>query len=428
MSIGVFEIHKFPNFVAQALAWASKFDECCFFDSNTYSDEYSSFHALLAVQAMDSYTSTGQDTFLQIQNFIDSYPGHFIPGYFSYDLKNEIEALETRLLSPLAFPLSYFFVPSFVLKFTSSEVQISAPSPEEVFQAILQTEPTAEMDNFTGSFKARINKSEYIATFDTFQKHIQQGDIYEVNLCQEFYAENVTIEPLAVFEKLNAVSPTPFSSFFKFQQHFIISASPERFLAKRGPMLISQPIKGTAKRGATQAEDLAIQESLRTNPKEIAENVMIVDLVRNDLTYSALPGTVKADRILEVHSFEQVHQLISTITCRLNPDVPILEAIKYTFPAGSMTGAPKISAMKLCDRYEASARGLYAGAIGYFDEKGDFDFNVVIRTLLYNAGLQYLSFHTGGAITLQADAEQEYKECMLKASGILKALNTSLSS
>ncbi|MBP3942813.1 anthranilate synthase component I family protein [Sphingobacteriaceae bacterium WQ 2009] len=426
MSVAVFEISAYPNFRAQALAWAASFEECCYFDSNAYVDAYSKFESLLAVKAVTSFTATGNNTFAAVQQFITRNKGAFIPGYFSYDLKDEIEALRTPWQSPLDFPLAYFFVPQYLLKFQGTTVHIEGDSCLEIFNAILAFEETAPMADFKGSFQPRISKATYLATFDKFQQHIQQGDIYEVNLCQEFFAKDVSINPLAVFERLNMVSPTPFSSFFKFSNHFILSASPERFLAKRGMQLISQPIKGTAKRGKNAEEDALIKVQLRANPKEIAENIMIVDLVRNDLTLSALPGTVKADPILEVHSFQQVHQLISTISCQLNPAIPVVEAIKSTFPPGSMTGAPKISAMRLCDRYEASARGLYAGAIGYFAENGDFDFNVVIRTLLYHAERQYLSFHTGGAITLNADGEQEYAECLLKAAGILKALDTEL--
>jgi len=193
-------------------------------------------------------------------------------------------------------------------------------------------------------------------------------------------------------------------------------------MAKRGEILFSQPIKGTAPRGKNIEEDTIIKQKLRNNPKEIAENVMIVDLVRNDMTRSAAAGTVDATRKLEVHSFKQVHQLISTITCKQHPDISAIQAIKNAFPPGSMTGAPKISAMQLCDRYENSRRGIYAGTVGYFAPNGDFDFNVIIRTLLYNKNRQYLSFHTGGALTIDADPELEYQECLLKASGIFKTL------
>ncbi len=260
--------------------------------------------------------------------------------------------------------------------------------------------------------------------FNKMQDHIQRGDIYEVNLCQEFYADQVNLNPVAAFEKLNSISPTPFAAFFKFNKNYILSASPERFLAKRNQQLISQPIKGTAKRGKTAEEDQKIVQGMLNSTKEIAENVMIVDLVRNDLTKSAVPKSVKADRLFEIQTFKLVHQMISTITCEIDEKVADVEVIKNTFPAGSMTGAPKIAAMQICDQVEATRRSLYAGSIGYFGPEGDFDFNVVIRTILYNAQSKYLSFQTGGAITVQANAEDEYQECLLKANGMLQVLDT----
>jgi len=257
---------------------------------------------------------------------------------------------------------------------------------------------------------------------EKIKQHISRGDIYVTNFCQEFFAEHAEIDPLATFLKLNTISPNPFGGFFKWKDNYILSASPERFLAKRGSKLISQPIKGTAKRGKTLAEDEAIKQQLRTHTKELQENVMIVDLVRNDLTKSAKPGTVKTEELFGIYSFNQLHQMISTVVCELQDGLSAIDTIRHSFPMGSMTGAPKISAMRLMEQYERSKRGVYSGAMGYFSPDNDFDFNVVIRTLLYNSAKKYLSFHTGSAITYHANAEQEYEECLLKAKAILEAL------
>lgn len=238
-----------------------------------------------------------------------------------------------------------------------------------------------------------------------------------------FFSENAVIDPLSVFVELNKLSPNPFSAFFKLRDKYILCATPERFLAKRGNKLISQPIKGTAKRGVTAAEDEELMTRLQNHPKELQENVMIVDLVRNDLTLSARPGTVKTEELYGIYSFAHVHQMISTVVCEIADGISDAEIIKNTFPMGSMTGAPKISAMRLMEKYESSRRGVYSGAIGYFSPDGDFDFNVVIRTVLYNQARQYLSFHAGSAITYHADAEKEYEECLLKAQAILEVLN-----
>lgn len=428
MATAVFQVDNTHQFKKHALQWAQQFDEVCFFQSNGYNDDYSQIDSLLAVKAMDSFICQGFDAFHALEKFRARYPQQWMPGFLSYDLKNEIEDLTTSFPDRLEFPEAYFFVPTIVLYFQDGKVKIEGHDPERIFNSILAADNTVteEIGLKNVHFKKRMSKAAYIEAFQHLLAHIQQGDIYEVNLCQEFYAKNVVLSPLAVYQKLNEISPTPFSCFFKIKNKYILSASPERFLAKRGNTLISQPIKGTAPRGETPNEDHAIIAALKNSPKEIAENVMIVDLVRNDLTRSAEKGSVKADRRLELHTFEQVHQLVSTITCQKQAGLSDVEVIRNTFPAGSMTGAPKISAMKLCDRYESSKRGIYAGAVGYFDPSGNFDFNVVIRSLLYNEKKKYLSFHTGGAITIEADPEKEYAECLLKASAILKTLNAEL--
>ncbi len=425
MATAIFEIEQ-AVFERQALVWAQQFGQICFLHSNGYMDEFGSIEAILAVDALDSFESTGQHTFEKLENFKAKHPHSWMFGFFSYDLKNEIEDLSTSFPNPLDFPDAYFFVPKTIIKISKNFVEIIGSDPERVFSQIMNIELTVHTPTFQGKIHKRMSKAAYMQAFEQLKVHIQRGDIYEVNLCQEFYAENAAIDPIQTYLALNHVSPTPFSTFFKVKDNYILSASPERFLAKRGETLISQPIKGTAPRGHSEKEDISIREALRNNPKEIAENVMIVDLVRNDMTRSAKPGTVAAERKLEVKSYSQVHQLVSTITCVKSSEISDIEAIKHIFPPGSMTGAPKISAMALCDRYEHSRRGVYAGTVGYFAPNGDFDFNVIIRTILYNQAKAYLSFHTGGAITIDALAEKEYEECLLKASAILKTLQATL--
>jgi len=414
------------KFHQKALHWSGQFDEISFFNSNGAPDEWGRFESVLAVKALHSFC-TDDNVLDQLQKFLFQHQCEFIPGFLSYDLKNEIEDLHTSATDKLGFPTAYFFVPAITIKWAANQVNIEADDPVAVYQSICDTTIPQIDATLDLHLRSRWTKEEYLDAFDKVQQHIQRGDIYEVNLCQEFFSENASISPIDIYLKLNAVSPTPFSNFFRVGHHFIMSASPERFLAKRKGKLISQPIKGTAKRGVTKHEDQLIINRMLQSQKEIAENVMIVDLVRNDLTRSALPGTVEATRLFEIQSFKQVHQMISTITCTQDPKVPNMDVFRHTFPAGSMTGAPKIAAMRICDQIEDSKRGVYAGSIGYFDTLHDeFDFNVVIRSLLYNQQEHYLSFHTGGAVTNQALAEQEYQECLLKASAILHALNTSL--
>lgn len=254
------------------------------------------------------------------------------------------------------------------------------------------------------------------------QQHIALGDIYEANFCQEFYAENTQIEPLSTFWRLNVISEPPFACFLKINRHFLLSASPERYLQRKGNTVISQPIKGTAKRSQNPEKDEQLKTELKQNPKERSENVMIVDLVRNDLSHFATKGSVKVTELCKVYTFKQVHQLISTIEATVNENTSSVDLIRSTFPMGSMTGAPKVSAMKIIEQLEATKRGLYSGAVGYFAPNGDFDFNVVIRSILYNAERQYVSFSVGSAITAKSAAEREYDECLIKAKAMRKVL------
>ncbi|GAB2771117.1 hypothetical protein GCM10010465_16410 [Actinomadura fibrosa] len=270
--------------------------------------------------------------------------------------------------------------------------------------------------------QSRIPKEKYLEKVTEMLGHIQRGDIYEANFCQEFFSENAVIDPLRVYEHLNAISRPPFAGFLKLSGKYLLSASPERYLQKKGSTLISQPIKGTAPRGVDPDDDQKRINDLQNDPKERSENVMIVDLVRNDLSKTAKKGSVKVEELCRVYSFEQVHQMISTVTSQLAEGIPVVEVLKTTFPMGSMTGAPKISAMQIIEELEETRRGLYSGAVGYFTPEDDFDFNVVIRSILYNEKEKYVSFSVGGAITSKSLPENEYLECLVKARALKQVL------
>jgi para-aminobenzoate synthetase component 1 len=414
------------NFKRKALQWASSFDVCCYLDSNNFADPYSKFDALIAIGAKDELIAEAGNAFEKLDNFRKKHQ-EWITGFLSYDLKNETENLSSAHIDHLQFPDLYFFVPRYLIIIKGNKIEISADNPFEIFGCIQQQIIDLPIGQTIPkvNLQSRISKTAYLDIVEKIKTHIKLGDIYVTNFCQEFFAENAVIDPLTVFSKLNKISPNPFSAFFKYRDNYILCASPERFLAKRGDKLISQPIKGTAKRGKDITEDELIKLQLRNNTKEQQENVMIVDLVRNDLTRSAKHGTVKTEELFGIYTFKQVHQMISTVVCELNEDITAIQAIKNTFPMGSMTGAPKISAMQLMEQYERSRRGVYSGAVGYFSPNGDFDFNVVIRTLLYNKSKKYLSFQAGSAITYHAVAEKEYEECLLKAKAILEVLGNS---
>jgi para-aminobenzoate synthetase component 1 len=421
----IIPIADLQTFKAKALHWASSFNVFCCLDSNNFEDQHSKFDVLIAVGAKDEICADAGNAFDELERFRKKHPG-WMTGFFGYDLKNETERLTSANKDQLNFPDLYFFVPQYLIIAGQDEIEIIADDPQHIFECIEQQVIHPYDMPPAINIQTRISKVGYLSIIARIKEHINRGDIYVTNFCQEFFAEGAEIDPLTVFFKLNEISPNPFTAFFKWKDNYILCASPERFLAKRGNKLISQPIKGTAKRGKDDAEDEAIKQELRNHTKEQQENVMIVDLVRNDLTRSAKQGTVKTEELFGIYTFKQVHQMISTVVCELQEDISIIQAIKNTFPMGSMTGAPKISSMELMEKYEHSRRGVYSGAIGYFSPNDDFDFNVVIRTLLYNQKNKYLSFHAGSAITFHADAAKEYDECLLKAQAILEALGQPL--
>ena len=411
-------------FKHKALQWASSFDVFCYLDSNSFSDQYSKFDLLLAVGAKDELTVRPDSSFSLLEDFRTKNPG-WVTGFLTYDLKNEIEKLQSNNPDHLKFADLYFFVPQHLLIMKDGQLQIISDDPNLLLNEINNQAVSDSEISHPIKVNSRFNKQEYIDAVIKIKEHISRGDIYVTNFCQEFFAENAVINPLQAFVKLNKISPNPFAAFFKLKDKYILSASPERFLAKRGLKLISQPIKGTSKRYDDPKSDALSKEKLQGHPKELQENVMIVDLVRNDLTKCAKAGTVKTEELFGIYSFRQVHQMISTVACELNDDISAAQAIKNTFPMGSMTGAPKIRSMQLMEQYERTKRGVYSGAIGYFSPDGDFDFNVVIRTLLYNETNRYLSFQVGSAITYHAEPEKEYEECLLKAQAILEVLGQS---
>ncbi|PAW95725.1 aminodeoxychorismate synthase component I [Mucilaginibacter sp. MD40] len=415
------QVTDIESFKQKALQWAPAYDTCCYLDSHSFIDPYGKYDLLIAVGTKAALKVNSGSAFEQLEAFRQTHTG-WVLGFFGYDLKNETENLSSANTDGLGFPDLYFFVPEIVITIKGDELSIEG-ADEHILQTIQRLPLVVEKQQKPVNFTPRFNKQEYVATVEHIKRHITRGDIYVTNFCQEFYADKAIIDPLFTYRQLKDISPTPFSTFFKWQGNYILSASPERFLAKRDNKLLSQPIKGTARRDSNPIMDQILVEQLRNHPKELQENVMIVDLVRNDLTRSAIEGTVHAEELYAIQSFAQVHQMVSTVACDKRHDISDINAIKNTFPMGSMTGAPKVSAMQLMEKYERSKRGVYSGALGYFAPDGDFDFNVIIRTLLYNSTKNYLSFHVGSAITYHADAEKEYEECLLKAKAILQALS-----
>ena len=411
----------------QLLLWSQQFDEVLWLDSNNYEQKNSSFDAILAVDAFTSIKTDTLNGYYKIKDY-QEVTKDWLFGYLTYDLKNDVESLVSENLDRLNFPDLFFFQPKklFIVKGNTLEIQYLKFVEDELkidYLEITSLQASSETLNPEEvKIKLRIHKDEYYNKVNALLEHIHRGDIYEVNFCQEFYAENTLLNPLATYFNLNKISRPPFAAFLKLNDKFLMSASPERYLKKMANKVISQPIKGTAKRANAEEEDQQLKRDLSNDVKEQSENIMIVDLVRNDLSKIAKKGTVTVDELCKVYTFEQVHQLISTVSCEVESTISPVDIIKNSFPMGSMTGAPKISAMQLIEKYEETKRGIYSGAVGYFTPDSDFDFNVVIRSILYNAADKYVSYSVGGAITSQSDPTKEYEECLLKAKAMREVL------
>ncbi|WP_223170222.1 anthranilate synthase component I family protein [Maribacter aquimaris] len=426
-----FEISSGMVFRDHLLQWSQQFYEAVWLESNAHTNPYSSFDAVLAVDALTLIQTDSTGAFEDLKVY-QKETKDWIFGYLTYDLKNDVENLSSRNQDRLLFPELFFFQPKKVIKIIGKTVEFHylnmvADELEEDFNTIIEgisgyapITPTTDI-----RIKMRIFRDEYFKGAHEMLDHIHRGDIYEANFCQEFYAEDTQIDPLRTYNSLNAISKAPFATFLKLNDKYLISASPERYLKKQGNKIISQPIKGTAKRSDDIEEDEDLRNRLKDDPKERAENIMIVDLVRNDLSKSALKGTVEIEELCEVYSYDQVHQMVSTVVAEVEAGKNPVDIIKETFPMGSMTGAPKISAMQLIEKMEAFKRGLYSGAVGYFTPDNDFDFNVVIRSILYNASMRYVSYAVGSALTAKASPEAEYEECLLKAKAMREVLEKS---
>ncbi len=411
------------EFAMKALSWGRRhFGAAVYLNSNNYgADKYGNYKAIIGLGATDVFCAEKGVVFDDLKHFSDRHRD-WLFGFFSYELKNHFEKLQSKNPDHLEMPLLHFFSPVVLLILEDDCWRVgclpgigSLSYPGVVYDNIVSEPDFDRMKPLAANIRARVSRERYLAQLAAIQDRIQVGDIYEMNYCVEFFAEEANIDPLHVYDSLNAASPTPFSCFYMFDNKYLMCASPERFMQKRGERLISQPIKGTSARSDDPHEDLLLKESLYNDPKERSENVMIVDLVRNDLSRTAKKGSVKVEDLYGIYSFRQVHQMISTVTSALHPDYHYLDAIRLAFPMGSMTGAPKIRAMQLIDEYEDTRRGLYSGAVGYISPEKNFDFNVVIRSIQYNGNNKYLGYMAGSAITIDSKPEKEYEEVLLKA-------------
>jgi para-aminobenzoate synthetase component 1 len=414
------------NFLEKALYWASQFEYFTYLTSNDIDYPFAPFPKILAVGAAKILDYTQQDTFLELESFWSSQ-ATWLFGHFTYDLKNEIENLSSQNADNLNFPKANFYQPQYLIQFLEDELVISVLennkiTPQQIFEEICNQSVKSFQNSKDIHFQEVTSREKYLSNVEKIRQHIIEGDVYELNYCIQFFIQNIVIQPIDTFLALCKISKMPFSALYKLGNKWLICASPERFLKKQDNFLISQPIKGTIRRGKDYKEDEILANQLKNSEKERAENMMIVDLVRNDLARSCKIGTVKVPEMFGIYRFQTIQQMISTVQGELKSETPFFQAIKNAFPMGSMTGAPKIKAMELIETYEDMKRGLFSGSIGYISPEGNFDFNVVIRSLFYDSDSQYLSYMVGSAITYDSVPENEYEECLLKAQALKKVL------
>jgi para-aminobenzoate synthetase component I len=461
----------------QMLTWAAPFNICCFLDNHDYHSGVSSLHSfecLLAAGATATLKASAGEGLTRLKEWA-VIQQDWLFGHFAYDLARETEPVHhaapgrsvaeddcgsypsgtgsgdlSPLSDPIGFPDLFFFVPEILIELRSDCVLIgsfgqdqgsiwqeicrgqrgvanaeSLPAPSAIIPAVLAGIAPTTAAASPPNFIPRFTRDEYLATVSALRQHILRGDCYEINFCQEFFAQPATIDPLATWRSLGEASPNPFSAFYRLDKSYLLCASPERYLKKTGDTLFSQPIKGTSARDRLDPiTDQVQHERLYNSPKDRSENVMVVDLVRNDLSRICVPGSVEVTELFGVYAFPQVHQMISTVKGQLQPGLHWTDVIRNTFPMGSMTGAPKNRVVELIAFYERSRRGIFSGAVGYVIPNGDFDFNVVIRSLMYNSESKYLSYQVGSGITFYSDPAAEYEECLVKAEGIRRALGT----
>ena len=369
----------------------------------------------MAIDAHQIFTYNNVDELHKMPKHSD-----WLFGHISYSSTSTV----TVNSNPIGFEQIQFFVPKIILFLNATEITIHSynVTPQSIVTAINNTNiPNTTQPKV--AVQPKVTKAQYIEHINALKQHILRGDCYEINYCQEFYSANAAINPIDIFSKLNAITPNPYAALYKQQHSYVLCQSPERYISKVENILTSQPIKGTIKRNTGDAQnDELLKQQLQQSPKEQSENVMIVDLVRNDLSRVCMPHTVKVSELFGVHTYPQVHHLISTVQGSLLPNAAFADIIQATFPMGSMTGAPKVKVMELISKYEATNRGLFSGTIGYIMPNGNFDFNVVIRSILYNAATQYISYYVGSGITIYCNAEQEYEECLLKAKAMQQVL------
>ncbi len=363
-----------------------------------------------------------------------SWPGQPLPfgagalGYVSYDFGRHLETLPEQAKADIRLPDLRMGIHLWALLSDHQQRQswlVSHPSlPNSEHEAILERLRTCAAApapfRLTSAFQAEQRRTDYQQAFERIQHYIQAGDCYQINLAQRFSAD-CSGDPWSAWQRLRQACPTPFSAYLESPDGALLCLSPERFLQVHNGHVETRPIKGTRGRGATPEQDQALAEELLECLKDRAENLMIVDLLRNDLGRSCRPGSVRVPELFALETYPNVHHLVSSVTGELAPDQDALDLLAAAFPGGSITGAPKIRAMQIIEELEPVRRSLYCGSIGYIGCEGQMDLNIAIRTLIHQDDRLYL--WGGGGIVADSEAEAEYQETLTKVRVLMEALN-----
>ncbi len=419
----VFKVENINDFKDKLLFFSKSKENVILLDSNSKKNDYEFIFSYGKISELKSFDNSLD----KLDNYIKQVDD-WIFGFISYDLKEEIEGFNSNNLKYFDVPNLSFFQPSIIWVFDGFELKALYFDEKELFDVwneinkihiscdSIESNPNVEL-------KGRLSKEEYIKKIKNIKKRIKMGDTYELNFCFDFFNDNTKINPENTFKKLNKLTESPMSVYYKDHHLHVLSSSPERFIKRNKKTIISQPIKGTKKRGKNIDEDVFLINSLKNSIKEKSENHMIVDLVRNDFSRIAKKGSVKVTELSKINTYKNIHQMVSTIEAQIENDMFFSTILKSTFPMGSMTGAPKIRTMKIIDELEETSRGIYSGAIGYIDPNKNFDFNVVIRTIIYDDKLSKISVNVGSGITFKSDPKDEYEECLTKIDALKKSLS-----
>ena len=399
-------------------------------DSNQYKlDKYSSKETILACGIEKEFTITSPqdpEALQKLNQFLKDNTGQFIFGHIAYEAKDLFDVSKTTNRSFIKVPCISFFVPEYVIEiaFETAIIHKSKLEVDELKLLIRESEHDKKVINhLTKTGLHTVDKDTYMGHVRSLLDHIHRGDIYEVNYCQALHYNNITLDPHELYYKMQENSSAPFGAFYRFNDIYLNCASPERFLAKRGSKLICQPIKGTNRRMEDPVENENQQRRLKSSLKERSENVMIVDLMRNDMSKICNAGSVEVEELFGIYAFRHVNQMISTVVGEVDENINFAEVMEALFPMGSMTGAPKLSALQLIDELEPFQRGLFSGTVGYIDPQGNWDWNVVIRSIIYDDNNHLASISAGGAITALSDPEEEYEESLLKMESLILMIN-----